>query len=174
MQIYCHQSGKETVTCPVSESCPIFPPGPYAPSASCWSQCWWALQAIPQSTPSFRLQSRGGPAQTHISHPLRFSSFLVCIEFMQYITRQYKSIQYKYWTMEQITMKDENPSGPPFPCLFPKASSSLEGSPTHSHLCRSHPNPWQKRNKNRFLLNNLTKEMAAAVSRITSNVECCI
>ena len=57
---------------------------------------------------------------------------------------------------------DDHPNkGRPFPCLCPMASSSLEGSPIHSHhLCRSHPNPLQESHKRekRFLVADLTKK----------------
>lgn len=39
-------------------------PGTCVPWVSCWSQCWWVLLAILQSTPSSRSKIHGGPVRS--------------------------------------------------------------------------------------------------------------
>ena len=62
--------------------------------------------------------------------------------------------------VRHVQHDDQTNKGRPFPCLCPMASSSLEGSPIHSHLCRSHPNPLQESHKREksFLVADLTKK----------------
>ena len=107
---------------------------------------------------------------THILHyfNLFYTSFYLC-------TWSQFSLRYCWYSFVRHKQHDDHTKkGRPFPCLCPMASSSLEGSPIHSHLCRSHPNPLQESRKREksFLVADSNKNMAAEGRQNTKALWC--
>ena len=98
--------------------------------------------------------------KTHILHDTYFTWFYIIL-FVLVIAISVGIYLLGYFFARHMQHDDHPNKGRPFPCLCPMASSSLEGSPIHSHhLCRSHPNPLQESHKRekRFLVADLTKK----------------